>query len=352
MTVDAAPSPAVQPALPRALAVLKGQPVDPPPVWLMRQAGRYLPEYRALRAEKGSFLKLCYDSEAAAEVTLQPIRRFGFDVAILFSDILIVPHAMGQDLTFGEGEGPRLAPALKEAELAALTPARHHYLPIWETVRRVRAELSADRALFGFAGSPFTVATYMVAGQGSKEQADARLMAYADPGRFQALIDAISAETLGYLRGQVDAGADALMLFDSWSGSLPPAEFERWVVAPTARLVAALRESHPHTPILGFPRGAGEKAPAYVRETGVSALCVDEAADIRFIAANTPDSLPLQGNVDPLALKAGGKALSRALAEVREVMAGRPHILNLGHGIDRFTPIAHVEQLLAELRGA
>ncbi|MGL6043673.1 MAG: uroporphyrinogen decarboxylase [Sandaracinobacteroides sp.] len=334
-----------------ARTVLSGKPVSPPPVWLMRQAGRYLPEYRQLRADKGSFLALCYDSDAAAEITLQPIRRFGFDVAILFSDILIVPHAMGQDLTFTEGEGPRLTPPLKAFDLQNLKPAKRHYAPIWETVRKVRAQLSPEKALFGFAGSPYTVATYMVAGEGSKDQADARLMAYADPPRFQALIDAIAADTLHYLSGQVEAGADALMLFDSWSGSLAPSEFERWVIAPTAGLVRELRRRHPETPLIGFPRGAGERAPAYARETGVSALAIDESTDLAAIVANTPDTLPLQGNIDPLALKAGGAALTRALATCVETMAGRPHILNLGHGIDRFTPIAHVEQLLAELRG-
>ncbi len=333
------------------LSVLAGNAVSPPPVWLMRQAGRYLPEYRELRAIKGSFLALCYDPEAACEITLQPVRRFGFDAAILFSDILIVPHAMGQDLSFTEGEGPRLSPRLASAALETLTPARHHYTPIWETVRRTRQALAPERALLGFAGSPYTVATYMVAGEGSKDQAETRLMAYTDPGRFQALVDAIAADTLHYLSGQVDAGADALMLFDSWSGTLAPSEFERWVIRPTAWLVDQLRKRHPDTPIIGFPRGAGEKAPAYARETLVSALAIDESTDLAFVCANTPDTLPLQGNLDPLALKAGGKPLSAGLAHIRETMAGRPHILNLGHGIDRFTPIAHVEQLLAELRG-
>lgn len=334
-----------------AMNVLSGEPVSPAPVWLMRQAGRYLPEYRALRAEKDSFLALAYDPVAAAEITLQPIRRFGFDVAILFSDILIVPHAMGQELRFTEGEGPRLKPPLEGAALEALVPVRERYQPIFETVRRVRAELAADKALFGFAGSPYTVATYMVAGEGSKEQAAARLMAYADPGRFGALIRAIAAETLDYLCGQAAAGADALMLFDSWSGSLSAAEFERWVVAPTAWLVEQLRARHPQTPIIGFPRGAGSKAPAYARETQVSALALDESADLAFVLANTPETLPLQGNLDPLALKAGGAALETALARLNEAMAGRPHILNLGHGIDRFTPIAHVERLLELHRG-
>ncbi|MFA5582508.1 MAG: uroporphyrinogen decarboxylase [Paracoccaceae bacterium] len=339
----------------RALAVLAGQVLDPPPVWLMRQAGRYLPEYRALRAEKGSFLALATDSSAACEVTLQPIRRFGFDVAILFSDILIVPWALGQDVAFTAGEGPRLSPPLKDQPLSGLTTNRDRYTPIWNTVREVRAQLDTDKALsgtalFGFAGSPYTVATYMVAGQGSKNQEDARLMAYADRPAFQALIDAIIAETVHYLSGQIDAGADAVMLFDSWSGSLAAREFEHWVIAPTARLVDELRRRHPHTPIIGFPRGAGEKAAAYARETRITALAIDEAMDLRHIVANTPDTLPLQGNLDPMALKAGGAAITTALSAIREVMRGRPHILNLGHGIDRFTPIAHVEQMLTELR--
>ncbi len=333
------------------LETLAGKALSPPPVWLMRQAGRYLPEYRALRAEKGSFLNLVYDSDAACEITLQPIRRFGFDAAILFSDILIVPHAMGQDLRFAEGEGPRLSPRLADVALESLTPARHHYRAIWDTVRKVRTALAPEKALLGFAGSPYTVATYMVAGQGSKDQADTRIMAHADPARFNALIEAITLETIDYLAGQVEAGADALMLFDSWSGSLSPSGFERHVIAPTARIISSLRARFPHTPIIGFPRGAGEKAPAYARETGVSALAIDESTDLTWVAANTPETLPLQGNLDPMALKAGGEALTSELTRILDIMAGRPHILNLGHGIDRFTPIAHVEQLLATLRG-
>ncbi len=334
------------------LRVLAGEALDPPPVWLMRQAGRYLPEYRALRAAKGSFLDLCLDPEAAAEITLQPIRRFGFDAAILFSDILIVPMGLGQQLTFHEGEGPRLTPALADAPLSALRPDRSSYARIHETVRRVRVALGPQVALIGFAGSPFTVATYMVAGEGSRDQAAARLMAYADAGRFQAIIDAIVDDSLPYLAGQAEAGAQALMLFDSWSGVLPPAEFDRWVVAPTARLVAALRARFPALPLIGFPRGAGTRAAVYARETGMTALALDEAADLDAILPLLPPDLPVQGNLDPLALKAGGPALDAALDRLRAAMAGRPHILNLGHGIDRFTPIAHVERLLDRLRGA
>lgn len=332
------------------LEVLAGRAQTPAPAWLMRQAGRYLPEYRALRAEKGSFLNLCYDPQAAAEITLQPIRRFGFDAAILFSDILIVPHAIGQQLGFVENEGPRLSPPLFEAALEDLTPEPAHLATIWETVRRVRAELADDKALIGFAGSPWTVATYMVAGHGTKEQAPARLMAYQQEARFAAIIDRIVDVTIAYLSGQVAAGADALMLFDSWAGSLPPAQFERWVIAPTAKIVAALKARHPGVPIIGFPRGAGVKAPAYARETGVDALAVDEANDIGWVASQLPAGMAVQGNLDPLALKAGGAALDAALDRLLAQMAGRPHILNLGHGIDRFTPISHVEQLLRRLR--
>ncbi len=335
------------------LQALAGAALSPPPVWMMRQAGRYLPEYRALRAEKGSFLALCLDPQAACEISLQPLRRFPrIDAAILFSDILIVPLAMGQGLTFTEGEGPRLSPPLSDSRLEALAADRSAYAQVWETVRRVRAALPPGKALIGFAGSPWTVATYMVAGQGSKEQAEARLMALRDRDRFAALIDAIVADTLDYLVGQAEAGAEALMLFDSWSGSLPPAEFERWVIAPTARLVDGLRRRAPGLPVIGFPRGAGHKAPAYARETGVTALAVDESADLAWVAAHTPDSLPLQGNLDPVALKAGGAALDEALARILGAMAGRPHVLNLGHGIDRFTPIAHVEQLMAAIARA
>jgi len=340
-------------ALSPFLQVLAGAVLSPPPVWMMRQAGRYLPEYRDLRESKGSFLALCLDPGSACEITLQPLRRFPrIDAAILFSDILIVPMAMGQSLSFTEGEGPRLAPPLAEAPLESLAADRSPYARVWETVARVRAALPPGKSLIGFAGSPWTVATYMVAGQGSKEQAEARLMAYRNRGRFAALIDSIVADTLDYLVGQVEAGAQALMLFDSWSGSLPPAEFERWVIAPTARLVDALARRAPGVPVIGFPRGAGHKAPAYARETGVTALAVDESADLAWVASQVPETLPLQGNLDPVALKAGGAALDDALARILEAMTGRPHVLNLGHGIDRFTPIAHVEQLMEALSPA
>jgi uroporphyrinogen decarboxylase len=333
------------------LAVLKGERRDPPPVWLMRQAGRYLPEYRALRAEKGGFLELCYDPASAAEVTLQPIRRFGFDGAILFSDILVVPHAMGQALSFGAGEGPRLTPPLVDGLLDGLTAAPEHLLPIYETVRRVAAALPPETTFLGFAGAPWTVATYMVAGEGSKDQSVARTLAYRDPHAFQRLIDAIVAVTIDYLCGQIDAGVEAVQLFDSWAGSLAPEEFSRWVIAPNAAIVAAVHARRPNVPVIGFPKGIGEKLPAYARETGVDALGIDETIDPVWANDVLPASLPLQGNLDPLALLAGGGQLDRAVGRVVSAFAGRPHIFNLGHGIGQHTPIAHVERLLELVRG-
>jgi uroporphyrinogen decarboxylase len=331
------------------LAVLKGERRDPPPVWMMRQAGRYLPEYRALRADKGGFLDLVYDPEAAAEITLQPLRRFQLDAAILFSDILIVPHALGQGLTFVAGEGPRLSPPLKTAEFEGFVPAPHRFEAIYETVRRVKGALSPQTTFLGFAGSPWTVATYMVAGEGSREQAEARQLAYSDPGRFGAIVAALEEATIGYLVGQADAGVDAVQLFDSWSGSLAPAEFERWVIAPTARIVERLRALRPELTIIGFPKGAGGKLPAYARETGIDALGLDETVDPAWANASLPEGLPVQGNLDPFALIAGGEALESAVARILQALEGRPHVFNLGHGIQQTTPIAHVEQLMALL---
>jgi len=333
------------------LDVLRGERRDPPPVWLMRQAGRYLPEYRALRAEKGGFLELAYDSDCAAEITLQPIRRFGFDGAILFSDILVIPHALGQDLRFEAGEGPRLSPTLVDHALDSLTAVPERLLPIYDTVRKVRAGLPPETTFLGFAGSPWTVATYMVAGQGSKEQAETRRMAYRDPAAFGAIIDALVEATTEYLSKQIEAGVDAVQLFDSWSGSLAPREFERWVIAPTVELVKRLHARHPGVPVIGFPKGAGGKLPAYARETGVDAIGLDETVDPAWANANLPPALPVQGNLDPLALIAGGVRLDEAIDAIRGAFPERPHVFNLGHGILLDTPIAHVEQLLARLRG-
>ena len=333
------------------LAVLRGERRDPPPVWLMRQAGRYLPEYRALREEKGGFLALCYDPVTAAEITLQPIRRFGFDGAILFSDILVIPHALGQDLWFETGEGPRLAPPLLDGDLSMLAAAGERLTPIYKTVRRVVAELPPATTMLGFAGSPWTVATYMVAGSGSKDQGAARRLAYRDPGAFQRLIDMIVCATITYLIGQIDAGVMAIQLFDSWAGSLAPEEFRRWVVAPNRAIVDAVRAARPDAAIIGFPKGIGEKLPVYARETGVDALGLDETIDPAWANEVLPKGLPVQGNLDPLALIAGGEALDGAVGRIRAALSDRPHIFNLGHGILPDTPIVHVERLLAMLRG-
>jgi uroporphyrinogen decarboxylase len=333
------------------LRTLRGENAAERPIWLMRQAGRYLPEYRALRAEKGGFLPLVYDSEAAAEITLQPIRRFGFDGAILFSDILIVPYAMGQDLEFLAGEGPRLSPRLVDSALDRLRAVPERLAPIYDTVAKVRAGLGAGRTLLGFAGSPWTVATYMVAGEGSRDQHVTRALAYRDPAAFQAIVDGIVAVTIDYLAGQIAAGAEAVQLFDSWAGSLAPSEFERWVIAPNAAIVAALKTRFPEVPVIGFPKGAGEKLAAYARETRVDALGLDETIDPLWAAKVLPEGLPVQGNFDPLLLEAGGEAIDVQALRILNAFADRPHAFNLGHGIGQHTPIAHVEQLLAIVRG-
>ena len=334
------------------LDVLKGERCKPVPMWMMRQAGRYLPEYRALREEKGSFLDLVYDSDAAAEITLQPLVRFPeLDAAILFSDILIVPFAIGQNLSFVTGEGPRLTPILAGTPIEQLTPYPARLDPIYETVRKVKARLPAGKALIGFAGSPWTVATYMVAGRGSRDQAEARRLAYGDTKAFGAIVERIEEVTLEYLSKQAEAGAEALQLFDSWAGSLSPAQFEQWVIAPTARLVAALKKRHPNVPVIGFPKGAGGKLGAYARETGVDALGLDETVDPSWAAKELPDDLPVQGNLDPLALIAGNESLDLAVGRILDAFADRPHIFNLGHGILQDTPIAHVERLISLVKG-
>jgi uroporphyrinogen decarboxylase len=334
----------------KLLNVLKGNQEAVPPVWLMRQAGRYLPEYRALRAEKGGFLALAYDSDAATEITLQPIKRFGFDGAILFSDILVIPHAMGQDLWFETGEGPRLAPRLAESKLEEFVPAPERLNPVIDTVRKVSAALPAQTTFLGFAGSPWTVATYMVHGQGSKDQAEARRMAHAEPERFGGLIEAIISATVDYLANQIDAGVDAVQLFDSWAGSLSPAQFQKWVITPNAEIVRRLKARNPNAVIIGFPKGAGGKLAAYAEGTGVDALGLDETVDPHWANRELPKGLPVQGNLDPLALIAGGQVLKEAADNILSAFADRPHIFNLGHGILPDTPIENVEMLLNLVR--
>lgn len=332
------------------LDTLKGANGSRRPLWLMRQAGRYLPEYRALRAEKGGFLALVYDSEAAAEITLQPLDRFGFDGAILFSDILIVPYAMGQELQFLAGEGPHLSPRLADTALSSLEKVPERLAPIYRTVELCVERLDPSKTMLGFAGSPWTVATYMVNGEGSRDQHETRAMAYRDPGAFGAIIDAITDVTVEYLIGQARAGAEAVQLFDSWSGSLAPDEFERWVIAPNAAITARFRAACPDVPVIGFPKGAGEKLAAYARETGVDAVGVDETIDPVWAARELPANMPVQGNLDPLLLLAGGERLAERARFVLDCFADRPHVFNLGHGIGQFTQIAHVEQLLATVR--
>jgi uroporphyrinogen decarboxylase len=333
------------------LAVLHGRRLERPPLWMMRQAGRYLPEYRALRARKGSFLDLVHDSAAAAEITLQPIRRFGFDGAILFSDILVIPDALGQALSFVQGEGPRLAPPLLDGVLAGLEASPARLEPVYRTVRRVVAELPPHVTMMGFAGSPWTVATYMVAGEGSRQQEAARGLAYRDPAAFGSLVAAITAATIDYLGGQIGAGVQAVQLFDSWAGSLAPAEFERWVIAPTAAIVTVIRARHPAVPVIGFAKGAGGKLPAFARETGVDAVALDETVDPGWADDALPEGLPVQGNLDPLALVAGGEGLDRAVARILTAFRHRPHVFNLGHGIVPETPIVHVERLIELVKG-
>lgn len=338
------------------LRVLRGEALSPPPVWLMRQAGRHLPEYRATRAEAGSFMDLCLDPERAAEVTLQPVRRYGMDAAILFSDILIVPWAMGQGLTFAEGEGPRLPPIRDRAGLEALdvAGAAAKAAPIMGTVRRTRALLAQDHprvALIGFAGAPWTVGCYMIEGKGGGEFHHARRMMHADPALFGAILAKLEEATIAYLLAQAEAGAEALMLFDSWAGQLPPAAFRDWVIAPAARIRAAVRKARPDIPMIGFPRLAGPNIVPYAKAAGMQAVAMDTAMDPEWARAHLPATVALQGNLDPEALVAGGAALEREARRILDAMRGRPHVFNLGHGVEQPTPVAHVHRLLEIIRG-
>jgi uroporphyrinogen decarboxylase len=336
------------------LAALAGARQSRPPLWLMRQAGRYLPEYRAIRAQAPSFLDFCYSPKLASEATLQPIRRFGFDAAILFSDILVVPDALGQEVRFEEGEGPRLKPVESAADLAALREEVDwaRLAPVFETIERVKASLAGDIALIGFCGAPWTVASYMIAGRGTPDQAPARLFAYQHPDLFAALIDKLIETSAAYLERQLRAGVEVVQIFDSWAGALPPGEFERWSLGPVARIVARLRAALPAAPIIAFPRGAATQLGKFAGVEGLAAIGLDTSVEPRAAAALLPERLALQGNLDPLALMAGGAALEAGVARVLQGFAGRAHIFNLGHGILPETPIAHVERLVALVRGA
>ncbi|RTL50743.1 MAG: uroporphyrinogen decarboxylase [Bradyrhizobiaceae bacterium] len=333
--------------------VLDGERQARPPLWMMRQAGRYLPEYRATREKAGGFLDLCFNPELAAEVTLQPIRRFGFDAAIIFSDILVVPYALGRSVRFVAGEGPRLDPLDTPQEIATLAPTADlsKFEPVYEALRRVRSALAPEVALIGFCGAPWTVATYMVAGQGTPDQAPARLLAYREPQAFSKIIDAIVETSISYLLGQLAAGADALQIFDTWAGVLPPREFQALSVEPTRRIVEGVRARAPDARIIGFPRGAGAQLPHYVERTNVNAVSIDWTSDPALMRERVQSKVALQGNLDPLALIAGGAALDRAIDDVLENYARGRFIFNLGHGIQPETPIAHVEQMVARVRG-
>ncbi|SDA51338.1 uroporphyrinogen decarboxylase [Mesorhizobium qingshengii] len=334
------------------LDVLKGKTVFPPPLWMMRQAGRYLPEYRETRRRAGSFLDLCYDPDLAVEVTLQPIDRFGFDASILFSDILVVPHALGRDVRFEEGRGPLLTP-ITVAEIMALESKTFHVNlePVYETVRRLRVKLPDETTLIGFCGAPWTVATYMIAGHGTPDQAPARLFAYREPAAFQHLLKVLADHSAAYLIRQIEAGADVVQIFDSWAGVLDDASFDQFCVWPVAEIVRQVRAIHPDVPIIGFPKGAGARYRTYRQKTGVTALGIDWTVPLTA-AKDLQRSGAVQGNLDPLRLVAGGKALSDGVEAILKVLGDGPLIFNLGHGITPETPIAHVEAMVKLVRSA
>jgi len=333
---------------------LDGHVPDRTPIWMMRQAGRYLPEYRAVREKAGDFLSLCYTPDHAVEVTLQPIRRFGFDAAILFSDILVVPHALGCNLSFEAGEGPRLSPVTNAAELGAL---RSELDPskidrVLEAVSRIRADLPTATTLLGFCGAPWTVATYMVAGRGTPDQAPARLASFTDPAFFTALIDRLVEASSRYLIGQLRAGADAVQIFDSWAGVLDPEAFRQWTIEPIRRIVETVRAEVPDARIIAFPKGATLSGlTELVLATGVNAVGLDWTAERRATRLALGGRVALQGNLDPLTLIAGGAALDKAIDALMEDFHGAAHIFNLGHGIRPETPIAHVERMIRRIRG-
>ncbi len=342
------------PATKLLLRVLAGKREAIPPIWLMRQAGRYLPEYRAIRKKAESFLDLCFDAKVSSELTLQPIRRFNFDAAILFSDILVVPHALGQRVSFTEGEGPRLDALKEPAGLRGLRQAidQAALAPVYEAIARVRQELPPAVALLGFCGAPWTVATYMVAGCGTPDQGPARLFAYRHPEAFARLIDLLVEASVGYLVRQFEAGVDAVQIFDTWAGVLPADEFRRWCIEPCVRIVASVRERIPGAKVIGFPRGAGTELGRYLEAVAVDAIGLDWTVDLAFARDQVQTRRPVQGNLDPLALLAGGPALDRSIDAVLEAFAGGPFIFNLGHGVLPDTPIANVERLIARVRHA
>lgn len=337
----------------KLLNVLNGRREKIPPVWMMRQAGRYLPEYRATRERAGSFLDLCFNPQLAAEVTLQPIRRFHFDGAILFSDILVIPYALGRKVDFVAGEGPKLEPIADAQTAQSIRRSVDHGKldPVYETIRRVKTELPEDVTFLGFCGAPWTVATYMIAGHGTTDQEPARLFAYRHPDAFDDLLQVLVKASAEYLIRQLKAGVDAVQIFDTWAGILPPEEFARWCIAPVRQIILAVRDEIPDAKIIGFPRGAGTILEKYVTELPINAVGLDWMIDKTFARERIQKVKPVQGNLDPVALIAGGAALDRAVDDVMRAFSDGPFIFNLGHGITPQTPIENVEQMLKRVRG-
>lgn len=334
------------------IEALKKQKTDHIPFWFMRQAGRYLPEYRELRAKAGSFLDMAYNPDFAAEVTMQPIRRFGMDAAIIFSDILVIPHALGQHLEFIHGEGPKLDAMRSSSDFSKLNYNRFQstLAPVYQAIKKTRSMLThegfASTALIGFAGAPWTVASYMVEGGSSKEFLHVKKMAYADPQGFEKLIDLLVEATAAYLIEQIRSGAEAVQIFDSWANALDSHQFKRWVIQPTREIVKLVKAEYPHVPIIGFPRCAGYNYIAYIQETGVDAVNLDHQVDTKWAARSLQVQVPVQGNLDPICLLAGGDALKLAAEKIIADLSGGPFVFNLGHGINKDTPVEHVEQLV------
>ena len=336
------------------LAALRGDQPSVPPIWLMRQAGRYLPEYRDLRAQAGSFLDLCFTPDFATEVTLQPIWRYGLDGAILFSDILVIPYALGQPLWFEEGVGPRLRPLEEPADIdRVLDPARLHEVldPVYTTLRRVTAELSPETTMIGFAGAPWTVATYMIEGGTSKDFATVKRWAFANPDSFQKLVDQLVTSTASYLSAQIDAGAEAVQIFDTWAGSLPATAQRRWSLEPIKRIIAEVRHAHPMIPVLAFPKGAGPLYTAYAAELGANGLSLDASLPLDWARDHLQGVVTVQGNLDPQQLVVGGESMRASIRDICSHLSGGPFIFNLGHGVVPQTPPEHVADLVATVRG-
>lgn len=334
----------------KMLSVLKGETISPPPIWMMRQAGRYLPEYRETRAKAGSFLDLCYNPDMAVEVTLQPIRRFGFDASIMFSDILVVPHALGRDLRFEEGRGPLMTPmAVDDVDKLDGSAFHVNLGAVYEVLGRLREELPKETTLIGFCGAPWTLATYMIAGHGTTDQAPARVFAYRHPEAMDRLLGELARWCGEYLVKQIDAGADCVQIFDSWAGVLDDAGFERFCVKPTRTIVDAVKAVHPDTPIIGFPRGAGQFYSDYRQSAGVDAIGCDWTVPVNAMRSLQAHGA-VQGNLDPLRLVVGGRALDEGVDRILEGLSDGPHVFNLGHGITPETPIAHVEQMINRVR--